>query len=155
MHGLMIAIPTETHMLKKMVVQVSTLLQLELESSAKVSHKEDLEVLHKRKLIALLNYNRLQMPGLMIAIQIETHLLKLTVVQVLILLLKELELSVKDLLKENQLVLFKRNKHQMLGLMIATQIEMFQPKQTQVQEFTLFQELELNAKDSHRRENQV
>jgi hypothetical protein len=54
------------------VLESTHLLPLELESSAKVLPKEDLEVLLRCSLVMILDIKQVMMPGLMIATLIET-----------------------------------------------------------------------------------
>jgi hypothetical protein len=153
--GLMTATQEETHMSKPMVELVLMLLLLqELELNAKDLLREEDKASPNTMVTPRL--------GLMIAIQIETHMSKPMVVLVSIPLLPELELNAKDLLKREDIVLLNIMVILKLGLTHAIQQEMSQLKRTQVEQELgrrdkkdHIQALASNAKDSLREDQRA
>jgi len=156
-HGLMIAIQVETHMPRKMVELVLMLLLLqELVLNARDSLKEDQGALIKRVLTVWLNTMVILRLGLMIAIQEETHMPKPMEELESTPLLLELVLSVKDSPKREDRVLLNIMVTLKLGLMTAIQEEILMLKlMVEPVSMPLLQELELNAKDSPKREDRA
>lgn len=155
--GSMTAIQVETHMLRPMVVLVSTLLPLASELSARDSLKEDLRALLRRALTVLPNTMVTLKHGLMTATQEETHTLRPMVEPVSMPLPLASESSAKDLHRREDRALLNIMVTLRLGLMIAIQEETHMLKLTEVLVLMpqLHQVLELNAKVSPRREDRA
>jgi len=156
-HGLMIAIQVETHMLRKMVELVLMLLLLqELVLNARDSLKEDQGALVKRVLTVWHNTMVILRLGLMIAIQIETHMPKPMEELESTPPLLELVLSARDSPKREDRASLNIMVTHKLGLMTATQEEILMLKpMVEPVSMPLLRELELNAKDLLREEDKA